>query len=99
VRAASGSGTLKIWRPADLLSLELRLGTSFQHPYPRHWHDEFFTTATTAGAGPTMIGRAAVASEHAHSLVLRPGDRFRALKALSTNSRALSQNALPCLSR
>jgi AraC-like DNA-binding protein len=42
---------LKIWRPADLDSLELRVGTSFQHDYPLHWHDEFFVSAITAGAG------------------------------------------------
>lgn len=48
---ANYSGTLRIWRPADLQSLELRLGTSFQHTYPRHWHEEFFISAITAGAG------------------------------------------------
>jgi AraC-like DNA-binding protein len=44
-------GTLKIWRPVEAKSLELRLGTSFRHSYPRHWHDEFFISVITAGAG------------------------------------------------
>ncbi len=51
VTAADSSGTLKIWRPPDLGTLELHLGTSFQHSYPRHWHEEFFISAITAGAG------------------------------------------------
>jgi AraC-like DNA-binding protein len=45
------TGTLRIWRPAEYKSFELRLGTSFGHSYPRHWHDEFFISAITAGAG------------------------------------------------
>ena len=48
---ASSAGKLKIWRPAGLESVELEVGTSFQHPYPRHWHEEFFVSAITGGAG------------------------------------------------
>jgi AraC-like DNA-binding protein len=51
VTLAKNTGTLRIWRPPDLESLELREGTSFQHPYPPHWHEEFFITAITGGAG------------------------------------------------
>jgi AraC-like DNA-binding protein len=51
VTAARNPGILKIWRPEALESLELRLGTSFQQPYPRHWHEEFFISAITGGAG------------------------------------------------
>jgi AraC-like DNA-binding protein len=43
--------TLKTWRPPDLDSLELRVGSSFEHPYPRHWHEELFVSAITGGAG------------------------------------------------
>ena len=48
---ANRSGTLRISRPTDLESVELRVGTSFRHPYPRHWHEQFFISAITAGAG------------------------------------------------
>jgi len=44
-------GALRIWRPSHLESLELHLGTSFQHSFPRHWHDDYFLSAITAGAG------------------------------------------------
>ncbi len=44
-------GSLRIWRQPELESVELRLGTLFRHPYPRHWHEEFFFSAITAGAG------------------------------------------------
>lgn len=44
-------GTLRIWRPLEIKSLELHVGTSFQHSYPRHWHDEYYISAITAGAG------------------------------------------------
>lgn len=51
--ATSGksAGTLRIWRPTDLESLELRVGKSFRHPYPRHWHEEFLVSAIIGGAG------------------------------------------------
>jgi AraC-like DNA-binding protein len=45
------AGALRIWHHPDFLGPELRLGTSFQHPYPRHWHEEFFFSAITAGGG------------------------------------------------
>lgn len=51
MRTANNSVALRIWRPVDLESLELHVGTSFQHSYPRHWHEEFFMSAITAGAG------------------------------------------------
>lgn len=40
---------LRICRPRGLESVELRVGKSVQHAYPRHWHDEFFISAITAG--------------------------------------------------
>jgi AraC-like DNA-binding protein len=49
--SAKGAGTLRIWHPADLQSLELRLGTDFHHPYPRHWHDEFLISGIIGGSG------------------------------------------------
>jgi AraC-like DNA-binding protein len=48
---ATDEGTLRIWRPSHLQSLELRLGTAFRHPYPAHWHEELLVSAITGGAG------------------------------------------------
>jgi AraC-like DNA-binding protein len=50
-RAHRHQESLRIWRPPHCDSLELRVGTRVQHSYPRHWHDEFFISAITAGAG------------------------------------------------
>jgi AraC-like DNA-binding protein len=44
-------GSLEIRRSAGLPSIELHVGRSFGHSYPRHWHDEFFITAITGGEG------------------------------------------------
>ena len=32
-------------------SVELRVGTSFRHPYPPHWHEEWLISLITGGAG------------------------------------------------
>ena len=40
---------LRICRPHGLESLELRIGHSVHHAYPRHWHDEFFISAIIGG--------------------------------------------------
>jgi hypothetical protein len=48
---AKNPATLKIWRPADSESIELREGTSFEHPYPSRWHEEFFIAAIAAQTG------------------------------------------------
>jgi AraC-like DNA-binding protein len=49
--SAKSTGMLRIWHPADLGSIELRLGTDFHHPYPRHWHDEFLISGIIGGSG------------------------------------------------
>lgn len=32
------------------------MGTSFEHPYPKHWHEEFFVSAITGGVGHFNFG-------------------------------------------
>jgi AraC-like DNA-binding protein len=85
-------GRLRIWRPPDLDSLELRVGTSFEHPYPRHWHEELFLSAITGGAGnfffrgtnhlatPGSLVVVAPGEVHAHS-DQEGGRSFRSLHA------------------
>lgn len=48
---------LRICRPRGLESVELRVGKSVHHAYPRHWHDEFFISAITGGVSH-FYGRA-----------------------------------------
>jgi AraC-like DNA-binding protein len=50
LRKKQEPGTLRIWRAEEMEALELRVGTGFEHPYPKHWHEEFFITAITGGA-------------------------------------------------
>jgi AraC-like DNA-binding protein len=89
------SGSLEVWRPSDGSALEFRVGTSFEHPYPRHWHEELFVTAITGGAGnflfrgtehvatPGSLVVIAPGEVHAHSD--REGGRsFRSLSGPST---------------
>jgi AraC-like DNA-binding protein len=86
---------LEIWRPRDLVELELRVGTSFEHPYPRHWHDDLFLTGITGGAGyfsfrgcehlaaPGTLVVVAPGEVHAHSD--REGGRsFRSISVSSS---------------
>ena len=87
--------SLRIWRPPDLDSLELRVGTSFEHPYPRHWHEELFLSAITGGAGnflfrgtnhlatPGSLVVVAPGEVHAHSDP-EGGRSFRSLHAPAT---------------
>jgi len=68
------AGNLKIWRPSDLDSLELRVGTSFEHPYPRHWHEEIFVSAITAGAGSFFFGGRDHLAAPGSLVVVAPGE-------------------------
>jgi AraC-like DNA-binding protein len=68
------AGNLKIWRPSDLDSLELRVGTSFEHPYPRHWHEELFVSAITAGAGNFFFGGGNHLASPGTLVVVAPGE-------------------------
>jgi AraC-like DNA-binding protein/quercetin dioxygenase-like cupin family protein len=67
-------GTLRILRPVEIKSLELRVGTSFRHSYPRHWHDEFFISAITAGAGHFSYGGKDHIATPGTLVLLSPGE-------------------------
>src|SRR5258708_17774411 len=44
-------GSIEIWQPSGLNSLEMRRGTLVTQPYPRHWHEEFELCLVTGGQG------------------------------------------------
>src|SRR5258708_26199632 len=44
-------GSIEIWQPTGVNSLEMRCGTLVTQPYPRHWHEEFQLSLVTGGAG------------------------------------------------
>jgi AraC-like DNA-binding protein/mannose-6-phosphate isomerase-like protein (cupin superfamily) len=47
--AAKQSNCVDIWRPREFHSIELQHGSEVTIEYPRHWHDEFYLSATLAG--------------------------------------------------
>jgi len=48
--ATKPSNCVDIWRPREFPSIELQRGAEVTVEYPRHWHDEFYLSATLAGA-------------------------------------------------
>jgi AraC-like DNA-binding protein len=48
--AIQRSNCVDVWRPREFHSLELQRGSEVTIEYPRHWHDEFYLSATLAGA-------------------------------------------------
>jgi AraC-like DNA-binding protein len=68
------AGSLKVWRPRDLDSLEFRVGSSFEHSYPRHWHEELFVSAITSGAGSFFFGGSEHLATSGTLVVVAPGE-------------------------
>jgi AraC-like DNA-binding protein len=68
------TGALRIWRAGEAESLELRVGTSFEHPYPKHWHEEFYVSAITGGAGRFQFGGSEHLATPGSLVVVAPGE-------------------------
>jgi AraC-like DNA-binding protein len=68
------ASSLKIWRPADSEGLELRVGTSFEHPYPRHWHNDLYLSAITGGAGSFVFDGIDHVATAGTLVVVAPGE-------------------------
>jgi AraC-like DNA-binding protein len=74
LRSKQAKGALRVWRVEEAPQLELRVGTGVEHPYPKHWHEEFFISAITGGAGHFQFrGRTHVATP-ASLVVIVPGE-------------------------
>ena len=72
--ASTLAESLRIWRPPDLEALELRLGTSVRHSYPKHWHEEIFFSAITAGAGHFQVRGSDHVASPGTLVVVVPGE-------------------------
>ena len=48
--ATKRSNCVDVWRRREFHSIELQHGAEVTVEYPRHWHDEFYLSATLAGA-------------------------------------------------
>ena len=101
ITSAESGGTLRIWRPTGLESLELRVGTSFLHAYPLHWHDDFFFSAITAGAGHFYYRGSDHLATRGTLVLVAPGeihthddhDGGRSFRAMFISSAALAELA------
>jgi hypothetical protein len=84
-----------------LESLELRVGTSFLHAYPLHWHDDFFFSAITAGAGHFYYRGSDHLATRGTLVLVAPGeihthddhDGGRSFRAMFISSAALAELA------
>jgi AraC-like DNA-binding protein/quercetin dioxygenase-like cupin family protein len=48
--ATKRSNCVDVWRPREFRFMELQHGSAVTVEYPRHWHDEFYLSATLSGA-------------------------------------------------
>jgi AraC-like DNA-binding protein len=86
--ATQPANCVAIWRPREFHALELHRGSEVTVEYPRHWHDEFYLSATLAGAsyldcaGTSFCGSAA-------QLVVVPSGQVHANRKLGCSSRTI----------
>ncbi len=73
MRKPANSGSIKIWRSAEL-NAELHVGTAYRHPYPRHWHENFYVAAITGGAGYFEFRNSTHVAIPGTLMVIAPGD-------------------------
>ena len=62
-----------IWRPREFGAMELQFGSEVTVEYPRHWHDEFYLSATLAGTSYLDCGGQSLPVSRGKLVVLPPG--------------------------
>jgi AraC-like DNA-binding protein len=65
---------VEIWRPAQFEAIELHNGSNVTVEYPRHWHDEFYLSATIEGASYVECSGATFAVAPGQLVILPPGE-------------------------
>lgn len=65
---------VKVWRPANLLALELHRGTSVTRECPPHWHEEFHFCAIENGKGELRYRGAAHNTPAGCLFIVHPGE-------------------------
>ena len=68
------SNCVDIWRPREFDSIELHHGTEVTVEYPRHWHDEFYLSATLAGASYLECSRTSLSVPQGQLVMVPPGE-------------------------
>ena len=64
----------QIWRPKEFDAIELHNGSGVTVEYPRHWHDEFYLSATLEGASYVECAGASLTVAPGRLVVLPPGE-------------------------
>lgn len=72
--AAKPSNYVDIWRPRDFQSIELHRGSEVTVEYPRHWHDEFYLSATLGGTSYLDCSGTSVSVSPGQLAVVPPGE-------------------------
>lgn len=65
---------IEVWRPADLLQLELRRGFSMSRPVPRHWHEEYQFCLIQSGSGELIYRGHGLETPPASLFIVHPGE-------------------------
>ncbi|MGH9498067.1 MAG: AraC family transcriptional regulator [Terriglobales bacterium] len=86
--AIQPSNCVDIWRPQEFPSIELHCGSEVTVEYPRHWHDEFYLSATLAGASCLDCSGTSV-SVSPGQLAVVPSGEVHANRKLECTSRTI----------
>ena len=86
--ATKQSNCVDIWRPREFESIELHHGSEVTVEYPRHWHDEFYLSATLAGASYLACSRISLSVPPGQLVVVPPGE-VHANRKLGCTSRTI----------
>jgi AraC-like DNA-binding protein len=86
--ATTQSNCVAIWRFREFASLELQRGSEVTVEYPRHWHDEFYLSATLEGASYLDCGGTSFCASPGQ-LVIVPSGEVHANQKLECSSRTI----------
>src|SRR5579863_8833255 len=82
------SNCVDIWRPREFDAIELQRGSEVTVEYPRHWHDEFYLSATLAGASYMDCSGTSFSVSPGHLVIVPPGE-VHANRKLACTSRTI----------
>jgi AraC-like DNA-binding protein/mannose-6-phosphate isomerase-like protein (cupin superfamily) len=86
--ATKPSNCVGIWRPREFNSIELQHGSEVTVEYPRHWHDEFYLSATLGGASYLDCSRTSFSVTPGQLVMVPPGE-VHANRKLGCTSRTM----------
>ncbi len=86
--ATRQSNCVDIWRPREFDAIELQRGLEVTVEYPRHWHDEFYLSATLAGASYMDCSRTSFLVPPGQLVIVPPGE-VHANRKVACSSRTL----------